>query len=52
MLEVKDENGETFITQEEYDEAVAEVDAGLKFKEGKFSTESDLSFLEVDAIIK
>ena len=50
MLEVKDENGETLITQEEYDEAVAEVDAGLKFEEGKFSTESDLSFLEVDAI--
>ena len=50
MLEVKDENGVPFITQEEYDEAVAEVDAGLKFKQGEFSTSSDLSFLEQDAI--
>ena len=50
MLEVKDENGETFITQEEYDEAVAEVDAGLKFKQGEFASSSDLSFLEQDAI--
>lgn len=50
MLEVKDENGETFITQEEYDKAVAEVDAGLKFKQGQFSTTSDLSFLEKAAI--
>ncbi len=50
MLEVKDENGETFITQEEYDKAIAEVDKGLKFKQGDFSTESDLSFLEQDAI--
>ena len=50
MLEVKDENGETFITQEEYDEAVAEVDAGLKFEKGEFDNSSDLSFLEVEAI--
>ena len=50
MLEVKDENGETFITQEEYDKAIAEVDAGLKFKEGEFTERSDLSFLEVEAI--
>lgn len=50
MLEVKDENGNTFITQEEYDAAVAEVDAGLNFKEGKFTERSDLSFLEVEAI--
>ena len=50
MLEVKDENGNTFINQEQYDEAVAEVDAGLKFKKGNFSNSSDLSFLEVEAI--
>lgn len=50
MLEVKDENGETFITQEEYDKAVADVDKGLKFKKGKFTNTSDLSFLEVEAI--
>ena len=50
MLEVKDENGETFITQEEYDEAIAEVDAGLKFEQGEFAGSSDLSFLEQDAI--
>ena len=50
MLEVKDENGETFITQEEYDKAIAEVDEGLKFKEGKFAGNSDLSFLEQEAI--
>lgn len=50
MLVVEDENGQTFITQEEYDKAVAEVDKGLKFKEGEFSSKSDLSFLEVDAI--
>lgn len=50
MLEVKDENGNTFITQEEYDKAVAEVDEGLKFKQGDFSERSDLSFLEVEAI--
>ena len=50
MLEVKDEDGNTFITEEEYAEAVAEVDNGLKFEQGKFSTQSDLSFLEVDAI--
>lgn len=50
MLEVKDENGETFITQEEHDKAVEEVDAGLKFKQGKFASTSDLSFLEVEAI--
>ena len=50
MLVVKDQDGNTFITQEQYDEAVAEVDAGLKFKEGEFSATSELSFLEVDAI--
>ena len=50
MLEVKDENGVPFITQEEYDEAIAEVDAGLKFKQGEFASSSDLSFLEQDAI--
>ena len=50
MLEVKDEDGNTFITEEEYAEAVAEVDNGLKFEQGEFSTQSDLSFLEVDAI--
>ena len=50
MLEVTDENGNPFITQEEYDEAIKEVDAGLKFKQGKFSEKSDLSFLEVEAI--
>ena len=50
MLEVKDENGETFITQEEYDEAIAEVEEGLKFEQGEFSTTSDLSFLEQAAI--
>ena len=50
MLEVKDENGNTLITQEEYDAAVEEVDAGLKFEQGEFSEKSDLSFLEVDAI--
>ena len=50
MLEVKDENGVPFITQEEYDKAIEEVDNGLKFKEGKFSSDSDLSFLEVEAI--
>ena len=50
MLEVKDENGETFITQEEYDKAIAEVEKGLKFKQGDFSTTSDLSFLEQAAI--
>lgn len=50
MLEVKDENGEAFITQEEYDKAIQEVDKGLKFKEGKFAGNSDLSFLEQEAI--
>ena len=50
MLEVKDEKGVPFITQEEYDKAIAEVDSGLKFKEGKFSSNSDLSFLEAEAI--
>ena len=50
MLEVKDENGVPFITQEEYDTAVAEVDNGLEFKEGNFTARSDLSFLEVEAI--
>ena len=50
MLIVTDENGQTFINQEQYDEAIAEVDKGLAFKEGKFSAKSDLSFLEVDAI--
>ena len=50
MLVVKDQDGNTFITQEQYEEAVAEVDAGLKFKEGEFSATSELSFLEVDAI--
>ena len=50
MLEVKDENGVPFITQEEYDAAIAEVDEGLNFKEGNFSEKSDLSFLEVEAI--
>ena len=50
MLTVTDENGQTFINQEQYDEAVKEVDEGLAFKEGKFSSTSDLSFLEVDAI--
>ena len=50
MLEVKDENGNTFITQEEHDAAVAEVEAGLKFEQGEFSEKSDLSFLEVEAI--
>ena len=50
MLEVKDENGVTYITQEEYDKAIEEVESGLKFKEGKFSSDSDLSFLEVEAI--
>ena len=50
MLEVEDENGVPFITQEEYDKAVAEVDKGLKFKQGKFSSTSDLSFLEQAAI--
>ena len=50
MLEVKDENGVTFITQEEYDKAIEELENGLKFKEGKFSSDSDLSFLEVEAI--
>lgn len=50
MLEVKDENGNTYITQEQYDEAVAEVDAGLNFKQGEFTNSSDLSFLEVEAI--
>ena len=50
MLEVKDENGVPFITQEEHDKAVAEVEAELKFKQGDFSNKSDLSFLEQDAI--
>ena len=50
MLEVKDENGNTFINQEQYDKAIAEVDKGLKFKKGNFSNSSDLSFLEVEAI--
>lgn len=50
MLEVKDQNGVTFITQEEYDKAIEELENGLKFKEGKFSSDSDLSFLEVEAI--
>lgn len=50
MLEVKDENGVTFITQEEYNKAIEELEKGLKFKEGKFSSDSDLSFLEVEAI--
>ena len=50
MLTVTDENGQTFINQEQYDEAIAEVNEGLAFKEGKFSSTSDLSFLEVDAI--
>ena len=36
MLEVKDEDGNTFITEEEYAEAVAEVDNGLKFEQGNF----------------
>lgn len=50
MLEVEDENGVPFITQEEYDEAVAEVDEGLKFKQGEFTEKSELSFVEVEAI--
>ena len=50
MLEVKDENGNTYINQEQYDEAMAEVEKGLNFKEGKFTSNEDLSFLEVDAI--
>ena len=50
MLEVKDENGVTYITQEEYDKAIEELENGLKFKEGKFASDSDLSFLEVEAI--
>ena len=50
MLTVTDENGQTFINQEQYDEAVKEVDEGLAFKGGKFSETSDLSFLEVEAI--
>lgn len=50
MLTVTDENGQTFINQEQYDEAIKEVDEGLAFKEGKFSETSDLSFLEVEAI--
>ncbi len=50
MLEVTDESGNTYITQEQYDEAIAEVDEGLAFEEGEFSTTSDLSFLEVEAI--
>ena len=50
MLEVKDQDGNTFITQEQYDQAVAEVDAELKFEEGEFATQSDLSFLEKAAI--
>ena len=50
MLEVTDDNGNTYITQEQYNEAVAEVDEGLAFKEGEFSEKSDLSFLEVEAI--
>ena len=50
MLVVTDQNGNTFINQEQYDEAVKEVDEGLAFKEGDFATTSDLSFLEVDAI--
>ena len=36
MLVVKDQDGNTFITQEQYEEAVAEVEAGLKFKEVEF----------------
>ena len=50
MLEVTDENGNTYITQEQYDAAVAEVDEGLKFEEGTFTARGDLSFLEVEAI--
>ena len=50
MLEVEDENGVPFITQEEYDAAIAEVDEGLKFEQGNFTEKSDLSFLEVEAI--
>ncbi len=50
MLEVTDENGNTYITQEQYDKAIAEVDGGLNFKEGTFTARSDLSFLEVEAI--
>ena len=50
MLEVKDENGTPFITQEEYNQAITEVDKGLKFKQGDFSDQTDLSFLEVEAI--
>lgn len=50
MREVKDQEGNPFITEEEYNEAVAEVEAGLKFDQGEFSTESDLSFLEQEAI--
>ena len=50
MKVVEDENGNPYITEEEYNTAVAEVDAGLKFKEGSFANNSDLSFLEVEAI--
>ena len=35
MLELEKENPGKYITQEEYDAAIAEVDAGLKFEEGK-----------------
>ena len=36
MREVKDQDGNPFITEEEYNEAVAEVEAGLKFDQGEF----------------
>lgn len=35
MLELEKENPGKYISQEEYDAAIAEVDAGLKFEEGK-----------------
>ena len=50
MKEVTDENGNPYITEEQYNEAIAEVDEGLTFEQGKFSATSDLSFLEVEAI--
>lgn len=47
MIELKDI---TNITQEQYEKAVAEVDKGLKFKEGAMSKTSNISFHTAAAI--
>ena len=47
MLELSDMTG---ITQEQYDKAVAEVDKGLKFKQGSVSNTTNISFHTAAAI--